>query len=298
MKEEVPYRWAEAKLNEGEIFFNTHDGFKQAIQDGFFFIEKPKSIALNYGDLFANEFYKNKKGERNDEYRGFRFLDSSILGKREGYFLRKEDQVEQFFLEQSLWERFFPNELSKLAYEMKKFAIQILEAILRCLNIPTKLWDKATGYSLSGRGTYHLTFNHFRPSVRARGLNIHKDSGWITILRSLEPGLEILRKQEWIPILPKEDNFIVNFGCAMEILTKDTDIPVAAVAHRVTEQKERNLSDRFSYALFVDSSLDKELCEGLYRYHPTNGLLLETDFEDFLDKIVYKTYEKDTQGLY
>ncbi|MBD2813804.1 hypothetical protein ID850_03270 [Xenorhabdus sp. Flor] len=110
--------------------------------------------------------------------------------------------------------------------------------------------------------------------------------------------LKRFRKQEWIPILPKEDNFIVNFGCAMEILTRDTDIPVAAVAHRVTEQKERKLNDRFSYALFVDSSLDKELSKGLYRYHPTDGLILETDFEDFLDKIVHKTYDKNTQGLY
>ncbi|MGJ0577913.1 2OG-Fe(II) oxygenase family protein [Xenorhabdus bovienii] len=298
MKKIIPYRWAEAKLNKGEILFNTHDGFTQAIQDGFFFIEKPKSIKLSYGDLFANEFYKDKKGECNDEYRGYSVFYSSHLGKREGYFLRKEDQVEQFFLEKSLWEKVFPNELIVLANEMQYFAMQILEAILKRLNIPIELWDKATGYNLSGRGTYHFTFNHFRPSVRARGLNIHKDSGWITILRSLEPDLEIFRKQEWIPILPKEDNFIVNFGCAMEILTRDTDIPVAAVAHRVTEQKERNLSDRFSYALFVDSSLDKELCEGLYRYHPTDGLLLEANFEEFLDNIVHKTYEKDTQGLY
>ena len=76
----------------------------------------------------------------------------------------------------------------------------------------------ATGHALSGRGTYHLTFNHFRPEIDARGLNVHKDSGWVTVLRSLDPGLEVQRDGRWEPIDPEPGWFIVNFGCAMEIL--------------------------------------------------------------------------------
>ena len=75
--------------------------------------------------------------------------------------------------------------------------------------------------------------------------------------------------------------------------------PVAAVAHRVVQQpREPGREDRFSYALFLDSSLDKRLCEGLYTYRPQQGLALEADFEEFLQTILKHTYEPHSVGLY
>lgn len=81
---------------------------------------------------------------------------------------------------------------------------------------------------------------------------------------------------------------------------RDTATPVAAVAHRVTEQHDeaRSAPDRFSYALFVDSSLNADICKGLYRYKPAQGLALEADFKQFLDSILKNTYELDSEGLY
>ena len=72
------------------------------------------------------------------------------------------------------------------------------------------------------------------------------------------------------------------------------------IAHRVVEQQARpeGVPDRFSYALFVDSSLDTAQCEGLYRFDPQNGLVLAADFNTFLDKILANTYDRDTEGLY
>ncbi|GGK27970.1 hypothetical protein GCM10011322_13140 [Salinarimonas ramus] len=92
----------------------------------------------------------------------------------------------------------------------------------------------------------------------------------------------------------------MNFGCAMEILTRDTEISVAAVAHRVREQVTRPTSgrDRFSYALFVDSSLDESICPGLFRYEPGRGLVLQARFSEFLEQILHDTYQPDTEGLY
>lgn len=78
---------------------------------------------------------------------------------------------------------------------------------------------------------------------------------------------------------------------------RNTSTPVA---HRVTEQRDqrRSTPDRFSYALFADSSLDAEIYKGLYRYHPARGLTLEADFKQFLDNILKNTYELDSEGLY
>ncbi|ETS31926.1 hypothetical protein BB987_20695 [Photorhabdus temperata] len=294
------YEWASSKLQNGRLLFDTTDGFRRAVKDGFFFIKAPDTLNLSSGDLFATNFYLPKTGNSYDAYRDFKSWTTEKLAEREGYFLRNADQVEQFFLEHRFWKNVFPLSLVTQATQMKEFGLEVLRAILSQLDIPAKLWNKATGGCLSGLGTYHLTFNHFRPTVRSRGLNIHKDSGWVTILRSLEPGLEILRKGEWLPIIPRPDTFIVNFGCAMEILTRYATIPVAAVAHRVVEQKpgEQSGVDRFSYALFIDSSLDKNVSKGLYSYKHDKGLVLETSFEEFLNKILHNTYEQHTQGLY
>jgi isopenicillin N synthase-like dioxygenase len=122
----------------------------------------------------------------------------------------------------------------------------------------------------------------------------------VKLYELLEPGLEVQRGREWVPIVPRQDAFIMNFGCAIEILTKATRTPVAAVAHRVVEQKERpdGIADRFSYGLFVDSNLDTTQCAGLYRFDPQAGLILATDFNTFLDNILLNTYDRDTEGLY
>lgn len=121
------------------------------------------------------------------------------------------------------------------------------------------------------------------------------------MLRSLEPGLEVRRNGGWQPIDPEPGWFIVNFGCAIEILTRDSATPVAAVPHRVRRQvadRSRRTPDRFSYALFVDSSLDESLRPGLFRYESGVGLVLAKRFSAFLDDIVNSTYDPDSVGLY
>lgn len=300
MRQDNEYQWVSATLHENTLNFDTPDGFKRAIHDGFFFIEIPSGFKLNAGDLFACQYYLPKKNTLHDDYRGFNQWTEDRLAPREGYFSRSDDQVEQFFLESRFWQCLFPDALILQATAMQILGLAILQDVLTRLDIPTEYWEQGTGLALSNQGLYHLTFNHFRPEVRARGLNIHKDSGWITLLRSLESGLEVLRKGRWRSINPRPNTFIVNFGCAMEILTRETSHPVSAVAHRVVEQpvKHNPLVDRFSYALFIDSSLDSRLCEGLYCYRPGLGLILETNFEEFLNEILKNTYNKSSRGLY
>lgn len=288
--------WQRAWLDGEVLRLHQADGITRALRDGFFFVDQPPDLALAAGDRFAQRFYL--PADAADPFTGFDRWTQDTLGPRQGYFRREEDQTEQFFLESASWRDVYPAELVAQADAMRSFALDVLRAVLAELNLPMELWDEATGRCLSSRGTYYLTFNHFRPHVRARGLNIHKDSGWITVLRSLEPGLEVLRGDDWTPIDPIPGTFIVNFGCAMEILTRHSATPVAAVAHRVVEQPRAAKPDRFSYALFVDSSLDENVCPGLFSYRPGSGLRLEANFGDFLTEIVQNTYKKETTGLY
>lgn len=293
--------WQTAALIDHRLHFHQTDGMHQALLDGFFFVEPAQPLDLGPGDRFARHFYlpANPNDLRNRAYQGFCAKTETELGPHQGYFCREADQTEQFFLRSTHWRQHFPDALHTLAQDMKALATDVMLAVLAYLDIPLALWLKATGHCMAREGTHTLTFNHFRPQVNARGLNIHKDSGWITVLRSLEPGLEVLREGIWCPIDPRPNRFIVNFGCAMEILTRHTATPVAAVAHRVVQQpQEPGKADRFSYALFLDSSLDKRFCKGLYTYRPERGLELVADFESFLKTILDHTYNPNSVGLY
>ncbi|MBF9328807.1 2OG-Fe(II) oxygenase family protein [Mycobacteroides chelonae] len=293
--------WQLAELQNDTLVFSAQDGLQRALQDGFFYVKQPRDLDLSAGDRFARSFYlPAEAGEQPDPYCGYQQWTSDELGPHQGYFRREADQTEQFFLESAWWKKIYPNLLVQQAEAMRDFALNIQRAVLSQLDLPRELWHQGTGHSLTPQGTHTLTFNHFRPEVAARGLNIHKDSGWVTVLRSTEPGLEVARDGDWHPIDPIPGTFIVNFGCAIEILMRSTTTPVAAVAHRVIQQErdDDGKSDRFSYALFVDSALDSDVCPGLFTYHPETGLHLQTSFDAFLNEILDNTYQKDTTGLY
>lgn len=290
--------WQMAELHGEDLEFTTAGGLESALRDGFFYVRRPVGLHLSAGDRFARSFYRPP--DCHDAYCGYQGWTADRLGDHQGYFRRTDDQTEQFFLESAWWDQIYPADLARQAASMRDFALDVQRAVLARLDLPRSLWDEATGYSLTPRGTHTLTFNHFRPHVAARGLNVHKDSGWVTVLRSVDPGLEVARDGAWHPIDPLPGTFIVNFGCAMEILTRHTATPVAAVAHRVVRQPETGARkpDRFSYALFIDSTLDRDLCPGLLRYQPGDGLHLEADFRRFLDDILTNTYRHDGAGLY
>lgn len=297
----TPYQLQNSKIvGNSLIFENGDNGFIQALQDGFFFLKTPDTCDVSSGDLFAQNFYKDKEaGFTANEFRGFKCYTEAELAKHEGYFCRDVDQTEQFFLERRFWDTVYPTDLAELANSLKEISLVVLRNILARLDIPKNIWSKATGGCSEDRGLYHLTFNHFRPEVPFRGLNTHKDSGWVTILRSIEPGLEAHIQNKWVSVQPKERYFIVNFGCAFEILTKHTDYPVSAVTHRVVQQQNaKSKPDRFSYALFADNSLDKKISEGLYEYTYDKQLKLKVDFQSFLDNILMMTYQENTVGLY
>lgn len=295
--------WQSARLHEGELIFDSPDGIEQSFKDGFFFVEQPPDLTLDIADRFARNWYLPQDVEAPNRFRGFAQLTGDKLDPPAawlGYTDHKADQSEQFLLESAWWEGVYPSEMIVQARALRDFTLGVLRAVLPHLDLPPGLWDKATGGCSSSRGYYALLFNHYRPQMRARGLAIHQDTGWLSVVRSSEPGLEVDCNGEWHPIDPAPGKFIVNFGVLMEILTRKTRTPVVAPAHRVIEQPEARsgASDRVSYVFFTDNCFDERVCTGIYEYDPRVGLVYIKPVIQFYTEYLHNTFDPEGSGRY
>lgn len=64
----------------------------------------------------------------------------------------------------------------------------------------------------------------------------------------------------WHPLEVKTDQFIVNLGDGLEILTRNLPRPVTAVVHRVPESPgDRPEGDRSSFTVFIGPRYDMQL---------------------------------------
>ena len=292
-----------ARLDEGRLVFDSPGGIEQVFKDGFFFVEQPPELTLETADRFARNWYLSEDSDAPDQFRGFSRLTGDKLEPPAtwlGYTDHKADQSEQFLLERAWWKSVYPREMVVQADALYDFTLGVLRAVLPHLDVPAELWDKATGGCSHSRGYYALMFNHYRPQMRARGLAVHQDTGWLSVVRSTEAGLEVDRDGEWYPVDPVPGKFIVNFGVLMEILTRKTRTPVAARPHRVVEQPDTRStdSDRVSYVFFTDNSFDESVCSGIYEYESGVGLHCVKPVVQFYTEYLQNTFDPEGSGHY
>jgi hypothetical protein len=251
---------------EGEVLtFSTEASARRAMADGVFLLEIPYDLDLLAGDQFAETFYRGK------EYGGYgryRLLNSENFADPLLGFHQRSDQIEQFLLERRFWECTFPPEIRLLGEQLTNLSSLILNSILDLSGLPQSLYVKATGGCSLASGSYHLTFNHYRPIEERVGLSSHKDDGFVTILRTKSAGLEINRRNYWELVPTSDNHLVINFGLAMEILTNKCTVPVSAIMHRVKRQSE----DRHSFGHFSSSKCDVNDSSGIYRFDPPDRL--------------------------
>lgn len=264
-----------AYIANSELHFEDSNGFELAMQEGIFMLKIPHSLDLTSCDDFAQNFYKNlDEEEKHNEgqytiYKKFRayssenFENDNLLG-----FHERIDQIEQFLLEKRFWKQWYPSNITKVGNELCTISGIIIKRILDKVGISKKEYSIATGGCAEGQGSYHLTFNHYRPQVNTKGLSSHKDDGFVTILRTVSPGLEVNRYEKWEKVEVDHEYFIINFGLAMEILTRNSMFPVSAIMHRVVQQK----IDRWSWGHFTSSKCISEADQGIYEYSVKYGL--------------------------
>jgi hypothetical protein len=281
------YQLQKACVEEGKLLFENGDGFDKALCDGFFLIEIPKKIDLSPADAFARNFYKEKENNNHedDKYRGYYIFGPEVFGDPLLGFHKRKYQIEQFLLERRFWSKYYTQELTEVGEILCRLSSDIIRNVLEKVCIPKKYWDKATGGCSNSKGAYHFTFNHFRPEMSTLGLQEHQDDGFVTLLRSIEPGLELYKDDKWLKLTAEPNYFKVNFGLTMQILTEKLDLPVSAVLHRVIQQRQNiNQEHRWSWGHFSSSNFNTDSDRGIYSYEKKLGLQFYSKAREHINK--------------
>lgn len=276
-------RLERARIAGGELSFADSGARARAFRDGVFFLEIPRDLDVTVGDAFAGQFYR---GPSAPPYGRFRTLGSDRFGDPLLGFHQRINQIEQFLLERRFWATDYPREIAALGEALTRLSAQVLRSVLGHVGIPERDWARATGGCSEALGSYHLTFNHYRPAHEDIGLSSHKDDGFLTLLRTTAPGLEVARGDHWEVVPARPDCLVVNFGLSMEILTADCATPVAAIMHRVARQRE----DRCSYGHFSSSTCLPGQDRGVYRYVRGTGLERVCGSRELIDENDHEIY--------
>lgn len=275
---------ARARFKCETLQFDEANGFDRALSDGFFLLKIPESIKLDAGDRFARHFFEAQAEGELAPYTGYR--NCTVPGAYQGYFDREHDQWENFYIERSNW-GMLPGAVVRTGEAMSRVGIGILRATLRHLGIPEGEWGTLTGGLTSGYGHQMLAFNHFRSDKNVRGSKFHRDSGWVTVLRSTAPGLLAYIDGGLRSINPEIGYFIINFGSSIEVLTERLHKSVRASIHGVARTiRGHGENERVSYVVFLDSDLNSDI----YQYQGDAPVKVQT-VKDFAIQEVSRTYD-------
>lgn len=275
---------ARARFERDALRFDETNGFDRALSDGFFLLKIPKGIELDAADRFVRHFFEPRAHGELAPYTGYR--NCIVPGDYQGYFDRQHDQWENFYIERSNW-GMLPTAVARTGEAMSEIGIGILRATLGHLDIPEAEWDTLTGGLTAKRGHQMLAFNHFRSDKRLRGSKFHRDSGWVTVLRSTAPGLLAHIDDRLHAINPEAGYFIINFGSSIEVLTERLPKRVRANIHGVAQTIRRHdEQERVSYVVFLDSDLDGDI----YQYQGGAPIRVQS-VKDFALQEVSRTYD-------
>lgn len=277
-----------ARLFGEELVFEQAGGLDQALQEGFFLLSVPDTCELEAGDRFVRSCFLDPID--GDPFSGFK--SRAVPGDYQGYFDREFDQWENFYIERSNW-GLLPAPTARVGAEMSRIGVQVLRAVLQRLGVAQDLWGEATGGLTDGGGHRMLAFNHFRPDKHVRGCKFHRDSGWVTVLRSTEPGLLALIDGKLRRVDPKPGYFIINFGSSLEVFASETAPPVRGNIHGVAQtQRPAGAAHRYSYVVFLDSRLD-----GMIYLHSDARLQPLQSVAEFAEQEVSRTYDGNDSEL-
>ena len=267
------------EITNGKLSFHKNDGFKKALQDGFFRLKIPREIDLKPGIEFSKSFYK-KSDNHDSKY--FNFRD-----KNEIYFDREHFQTEHVLVEKSMRSKFFADDLNAMCNDINSLGIFILKEVFREIGIPEKDWDTVTGGAINNKGNHWFASSHYRPEIDRQGCATHKDTGFITVLYNEQDGLEVKIQNKWKKVSPKKGYFIINFGASLEFLAEEIGYSTRAILHRVAKTvRSIDGDDRFSFACFLNPPAD---CY-LYKYDSRFNLSKEIKVEKFLEEFNKKTW--------
>lgn len=250
-------RLEHATLDGETLVFERTGGLERALRMGFFLVGVPDDLRLEPALTLARHFNepRGRFHDGRDAYRGLREAGPLC-------FDRSEYQVEQLIIGRDDRERLLPPDALAVTSRMSDMAVAILRGLLRWYGIDEALWDEVSGGCASGGGTQWFVANRYDPEASGLGCAPHTDTGFVTVLYADRPGLEVGIDGAWTPLECRPHAFVVNFGVALETLTRRMPNPACAALHRVaTTVPSPDGTPRVSIAAFASA--------------PTHGVLYE-----------------------
>lgn len=259
-----------ARLAGDTLIFENNGCLHTAITQGLFLLRIPESISLEPGIKLCREFYLPVTDCTN--YGGFR-------PQTDIYFDREHFQTEHLLVDKSRWATRLPSAVVQMALAMDALAQVVFQAALRELGVAEHLWQQLSGGAVTGHGTHWFAASHYRPERRLPGCAEHRDTGFVTLLYTRQPGLEAFIGGRWQAIAVRPGCFIVNFGACLEALSGRLPLAARAIEHRVREcPAAAHGEDRFSFATFINPPAIADL----YELQPDGELRRLMSVETFL----------------
>ncbi|KAI3929459.1 hypothetical protein MKW92_050482 [Papaver armeniacum] len=128
----------------------------------------------------------------------------------------------------------------------------VIEGILNeCLNLPPNFLHE---YNLDRSWDFMANLSyHPATETESNGLGEHQDGNCFTfVFQDDVGGLEVLKDEGWIPVVPIEGSIIVNISDVIQVLTNNK---YKSATHRVVRPTEGRR--RHSYAFFYNLEGDK-----------------------------------------
>jgi hypothetical protein len=142
------------------------------------------------------------------------------------------NQLESFELTERHWAG---TKIAGLADEWNEIALLSLECCLKALEIPSNKWYSASAGAVYDLGMHNLQFNsgvgHY--GKLSSYYAPYYDMSYISVTDGIYQGLEININGAFHRVKPEPNYLLVNFGQALEILSKDSKKPFTSLKYKV-----------------------------------------------------------------
>jgi isopenicillin N synthase-like dioxygenase len=245
-----------AIINESQrLLFETAEDQDLAWELGVFYLKAPDWLDLEQARSFGRDILDLESPYRN----------ISQYGELEGFISLENNQQTKLALRRHRWDEHYPVEIAQFGRQLDDIGRAVIREVFQQSGIPEERWTDASGGYSSGQGTAFLNFVHYDTSQPDLGLRPHTDYGFVTILDATSPGLQIELDGQFRDVPVLDGHLVINFGEALNFITKHSNRSVAAIVHRVTSQAASN-PVRHGIVYFANPDLD-----GLLKQFNTEG---------------------------
>jgi len=235
---------------ERSLSFSSPEELDRAWKLGAFYLEIPDTFQAKRAFEFGSEVLAAES----------RYRAVPKFGELEGFIALDNNQQTKLALSRDRWNDYYPEDIVRLGRQLDELGIIITREVLRQSSIPPSRWACASGGYSSGGGSAFLNFVHYDTRKPDWGLRPHTDYGFVTILMTNAPGLQIEVDGQFCDVPHSPEHFVINFGEAFNYTTLYSERSVAAVVHRVLNQKSTD-SVRQSIVYFANPDLDGNLIQ-------------------------------------